>query len=103
MLQKELMNRSEQEAVLDRKCDESEERASSLEAKVSHLSDMIGDYERGRTQDQKAMAKLKERVSQLVLENTALAQATSRSASIDQVRISRGGGGPTGGLTESHI
>lgn len=55
---------------------QSEERISSLESKLSELSEVVGDYERLRYQDQCSIHRLKERVTQLDLENTALAQAT---------------------------
>ncbi len=53
----------------------SEERISSLESKLSELSEVIGDYERLRFQDQQSIQKLRERVLQLDMENTALARA----------------------------
>ncbi|GFO27506.1 grip and coiled-coil domain-containing protein 1 [Plakobranchus ocellatus] len=54
---------------------QNEERVSSLEAKLSELSQVVGNYERTKFQDQQAISKLKERVTQLDLENTALAKA----------------------------
>ena len=53
---------------------QSEHRVSGLEEKLSELSDIVGNYERLRYQDQVAIQRLKERVTQLDLENTALAR-----------------------------
>ncbi|KAL3872946.1 hypothetical protein ACJMK2_036116 [Sinanodonta woodiana] len=61
---------------------QSETRVSELEAKLSELSEVIGNYERMRYQDQQTIVRLKERVNQLDLENTALAQAAQSSGYI---------------------
>ncbi|KAJ8308882.1 hypothetical protein KUTeg_013756 [Tegillarca granosa] len=61
---------------------QSETRISSLETKLSELSEVVGNYERQRYQDEQTIQKLKERVTQLDLENTALAQA-SRTSDLD--------------------
>lgn len=53
---------------------QAEERVASLEAKLSELSEVVGNYERLRFQDQSSIQKLRERVSQLDMENTALAR-----------------------------
>lgn len=55
--------------------EQSEERVSGLEAKLSELSEVVGNYERLRLQDQQAIQRLKERVAQLDTENMALVQA----------------------------
>ncbi|XP_041352317.1 GRIP and coiled-coil domain-containing protein 1-like [Gigantopelta aegis] len=54
-----------------------EDRISSLESKLSELSDVVGNYERLRFQDQQAIHQLRERVTQLDMENTALARAAN--------------------------
>lgn len=54
-----------------------EERVTALEAKLAELSEVVGSYDRVRQQDQIAIQKLKERVTQLDLENTALARAAN--------------------------
>jgi hypothetical protein len=51
-----------------------ESRVSNLEAKLSELSEVVGNYERTRLQDQQFIVRLKERVTQLDMENTALAR-----------------------------
>ena len=51
-----------------------EERASLLEAKLTELSEVVGNYERLRFQDQTVIQRLRERVTQLDMENTALAK-----------------------------
>ncbi|XP_030844936.1 GRIP and coiled-coil domain-containing protein 1 isoform X2 [Strongylocentrotus purpuratus] len=56
-----------------------EQRVADLESKLSDLSDTVGTYDRGRQQDQHAIQRLKERISQLDLENTALARAANKS------------------------
>ena len=59
-------------------------RISSLETKLSELSEVVGNYERLRHQDQVALQRFRERVSQLDMENTALARAAHKTAEIDQ-------------------
>lgn len=54
---------------------QSEERVASLEAKLSELSEATGKYERQHTQDQMNIQRLRERITQLDMENTALAKA----------------------------
>ena len=44
---------------------------------MSQLSDMVGNYEKLRYNDQQAIQKLKDRVTQLDIENTALAKVAS--------------------------
>lgn len=61
----------------------SEERVAGLEAKLSELSEVVGGYDRVRHQDQQAILRLKERVSQLDLENVALTRAASNKNSED--------------------
>ncbi|XP_071955847.1 GRIP and coiled-coil domain-containing protein 1-like [Antedon mediterranea] len=56
-----------------------EQRVAGLEAKLSELSDVVGNYSRVRQQDQLAIQRLKERITQLDLENTALARAANKS------------------------
>ncbi|XP_014776944.1 GRIP and coiled-coil domain-containing protein 1 isoform X1 [Octopus bimaculoides] len=63
------------EDSLNNMAEQSEERVSGLEAKLSDLSEVVGNYERLRLQDQQAIQRLKERVAQLDTENMALAQA----------------------------
>lgn len=55
----------------------SEERVASLESRLSELSQMIGNYDRLRQQDLSAIQKLKDRVTQLDVENSALARTVS--------------------------
>jgi hypothetical protein len=52
---------------------------ANLENKLSEISKVIGEYERTKCQDQQSIQKLKERVTQLELENTALSQSTQSS------------------------
>lgn len=63
------------EENLNTMAEQSEERVSGLEAKLSELSEVVGNYERLRLQDQQAIQRLKERVAQLDTENMALVQA----------------------------
>ncbi|XP_072034925.1 GRIP and coiled-coil domain-containing protein 1-like [Amphiura filiformis] len=55
-----------------------EARVASLEAKLSELSATVGNYDRVKQQDQTAIQRLKERITQLDLENTALARAANK-------------------------
>nr|XP_054761741.1 GRIP and coiled-coil domain-containing protein 1-like [Lytechinus pictus] len=59
-----------------------EQRVADLESKLSALSETVGTYDRGRQQDQHAIQRLKERITQLDLENTALARAANKSNSM---------------------
>lgn len=54
-----------------------EARISELESKLSELSESVGNYERLRYQDQQTIQKLKEKISQLEQENTALVEAST--------------------------
>lgn len=62
---------------------QNEERVCSLESKISELSEMVGNYERLRYQDQCAMQKMRERITQLDMENMALARAAHTSSGAD--------------------
>ncbi|XP_071501673.1 GRIP and coiled-coil domain-containing protein 1-like [Diadema antillarum] len=59
-----------------------EQRVADLESKLSELSETVGSYDRGRQQDQTAIQRLKERIMQLDLENTALARAANKSSAM---------------------
>ncbi|CAG5134442.1 unnamed protein product [Candidula unifasciata] len=76
-VEKEQRKAAEAESRLGVQAKQSEERVSSLEAKLSELSVVVGNYERLRFQDQQAINKLRERVTQLDMENTALSRAAS--------------------------
>lgn len=78
-VEREQQKASEAEARLRTQSKLNEERVSSLEAKLSELSQVVGNYERTKFQDQQAISKLRERVTQLDLENTALTKAASLS------------------------
>ncbi|XP_077994726.1 GRIP and coiled-coil domain-containing protein 1-like [Glandiceps talaboti] len=69
----------EAEDKLKQLAENDEQRVSNLEAKLSDLSSVVGNYERLRYQDQLSIQRLKERVSQLDLENTALARAANKT------------------------
>ncbi|XP_055880136.1 GRIP and coiled-coil domain-containing protein 1-like [Biomphalaria glabrata] len=76
-VEKEQQKATEAKHRLKAQAKQSEERISSLEAKLSDLSEVVGNYERLRFQDQQAISKLRERVTQLDLENTALVHAAN--------------------------
>ncbi|KAI8726658.1 GRIP and coiled-coil domain-containing protein 1 [Biomphalaria glabrata] len=76
-VEKEQQKATEAKHRLKSQAKQSEERISSLEAKLSDLSEVVGNYERLRFQDQQAISKLRERVTQLDLENTALVHAAN--------------------------
>ncbi|XP_061168512.1 GRIP and coiled-coil domain-containing protein 1-like [Saccostrea echinata] len=75
---------SESQAKLERYRQESENRVSALESKISELSDLVGNYERYKVQDQQTIQKLKDRMSQLDLENTALSRSASQIGNYDE-------------------
>jgi len=52
------------------------------EAKLSELSEVVGNYEKLRLQDQQAIQKLKDRLQQLDVENATL----TRQISVDENR-----------------
>ncbi|ESP02933.1 hypothetical protein LOTGIDRAFT_212469 [Lottia gigantea] len=74
-VEKEILRASEAETRVVQVSVQSEERVTSLETKLAELSEVVGNYERLRYQDQQAIHRLKERVSQLDIENSALARA----------------------------
>jgi TolA-binding protein len=75
---------SESDVKLERYRQTSENRVSGLESKISELSDMVGNYERYKVQDQQTIQRLKERLSQLDLENTALSRSASHIKNYDE-------------------
>jgi chromosome segregation ATPase len=75
LLEDERNRANESEIKLSIQAKIEEDKVASLEQKLSELSDIIGKYDRQREQDQQVILKLKERVSQLDLENAALAKA----------------------------
>jgi len=54
-----------------------EKRVGNLEARLQELSETVGAYERSRHQDQSSIARLKDQLSNLNMENVALARAAS--------------------------
>ncbi|XP_062585850.1 GRIP and coiled-coil domain-containing protein 1-like [Saccostrea cucullata] len=75
---------SESQAKLECYKQESENRVSALESKISELSDLVGNYERYKVQDQQSIQKLKDRMSQLDLENTALSRSAGQLGNYDE-------------------
>ena len=67
------------EKTIQQHSKQNEERVANLENKLSDISKVIGEYERTKCQDQQSIQKLKERVTQLELENTALSQSAQSS------------------------
>jgi len=53
-------------------------RVADLEVKLSELSEVVGNYEKLRLQDQQAIQKLKDRLQQLDVENETLTRQISR-------------------------
>ncbi|KAL8590069.1 hypothetical protein ACOMHN_034300 [Nucella lapillus] len=84
-VQQEQVNASDAESRLQQQSKLSEERVSSLEDKLSELSEVVGNYERLRFQDQQVIQKLKERLTQLDVENTALVRATKTFGGMDSI------------------
>lgn len=58
--------------------EQNEQRVATLECRLAELSEVVGTYEKNRTEDQENILKLKERVTQLDSENTVLAKAAGR-------------------------
>lgn len=54
-----------------------EKRVSSLEARLSELSESLGGYEKARQQDQTALAAMRDRVQMLDTENQELSAAST--------------------------
>jgi hypothetical protein len=61
-----------------------EDRVSSLEDKLSELSEVTGRYERQHHQDQMSIQKMKDRIAQLDLENTALVKSAPSKPADDE-------------------
>ncbi|CAH1791289.1 unnamed protein product [Owenia fusiformis] len=78
-VQQEQMRANKAEESMRLVAEQGEERVCGLESKLSELSEVVGNYERLRYQDQLAISKLRDRVTQLDLENTALARAAHTS------------------------
>ncbi|XP_052105859.1 GRIP and coiled-coil domain-containing protein 1-like isoform X1 [Mytilus californianus] len=76
-INQEQRNLDESEKILQQHSMHSEERVAMLETKLSEISKVVGEYEKLKCQDQITIQKLKERVTQLDLENTALSQSQS--------------------------
>ncbi|XP_062839550.1 GRIP and coiled-coil domain-containing protein 1 isoform X2 [Anolis carolinensis] len=68
-----------------------EDRAAGLEAQISEASELLGSYERAKQRDQLAMQRLRERLSQLDLENKTLALATSSRCPVPDVGLDESG------------
>ncbi|XP_014673614.1 PREDICTED: GRIP and coiled-coil domain-containing protein 1-like [Priapulus caudatus] len=82
-MQREQQRANEAEQRLGVVAAQSETRVSSLETRLSELSDIVGGYDRDRQHDQAAIHKLKERISQLDLENSALARRVTQTDASD--------------------
>ncbi|XP_076441642.1 GRIP and coiled-coil domain-containing protein 1-like isoform X2 [Babylonia areolata] len=92
-VQQEQCKASEAECRLQQQSKLSEERISSLEDKLSELSEVVGNYERLRFQDQQVIQKLKDRLTQLDVENTALVRAARTFGSMDAAAVGEEGDG----------
>ncbi|XP_022083862.1 GRIP and coiled-coil domain-containing protein 1-like [Acanthaster planci] len=69
----------ESKEVLKQLREAEEERVATLESKLAELSEVVGNYDRVKQQGQQAVMRLKERITQLDLENTALAKAVNKA------------------------
>lgn len=79
------LERAERKAVMNEERSASlrgqqETRVANLESRLQELSETVGSYDRLRQQDQNAMQKLRERITQLDLENQSL-QKTHKNPS----------------------
>ncbi|CAD5123289.1 DgyrCDS11647 [Dimorphilus gyrociliatus] len=59
--------------------EQNEQRVATLECRLAELSEVVGTYEKNRTEDQENILRLKERVTQLDSENTVLAKAAGHN------------------------
>lgn len=84
LIQQEQMKMEDSDRKLQEHSLQNEERVASLETKLSEISKVVGEYERQKSQDQQTIQKLKERVTQLDLENTALSQSSMSSATFHE-------------------
>ncbi|XP_019641418.1 PREDICTED: GRIP and coiled-coil domain-containing protein 1-like [Branchiostoma belcheri] len=82
-IQQEQTRANEAETRLKQLEAEREARVANLEAKLAELSVVVGNYDKIRQQDQEAMEKLKERIAQLDMENTALARVANNKVQSD--------------------
>lgn len=83
-MQHEQKKLDESERKFQQSSHQSEERVASLETKLSDISKVVGEYEKLKCQDQLSIQKLKERVMQLDLENTALSQSAQQQSELHQ-------------------
>ncbi|NXY50475.1 GCC1 protein, partial [Ceuthmochares aereus] len=60
-----------------------ERRVADLEGQVSEVSELLGTYEKAKQKDQAIIQKLKDRITQLDLENKTLAIAASSRSPLD--------------------
>ncbi|XP_078409294.1 GRIP and coiled-coil domain-containing protein 1 [Cetorhinus maximus] len=60
-----------------------EERVANLESKVSELSELLGTYDKSKQKDKMTIHKLKDRITQLDMENKTLAIAASNRSPSD--------------------
>ncbi|XP_071809060.1 GRIP and coiled-coil domain-containing protein 1-like [Asterias amurensis] len=74
----EQLKAKESREILKRLREAEEERVATLESKLAELSEVVGSYDRVKQQDLQAIQRLKERIVQLDLENTALAKAVNK-------------------------
>lgn len=81
------MRTNEAETRLQEIAGQSEQRISELESKVSQLTDMVGNYEKLRYSDQQSIQKLRDRVTQLDQENTALAKVVNTDTIDDKENV----------------
>lgn len=86
-LQRENERANEAELRLKEFTRQHEERVATLEARLTDLSLELGNQERTRAADQTAIAKLRDRIAQLDMENSTLAATTSLKEQEDEVRM----------------
>ncbi|CAF0807644.1 unnamed protein product [Didymodactylos carnosus] len=83
----ELRTASKQNQYIEKKMNslinENEVKVAKLETHIAELSDQIGAIEKQRSQDQLIIQRLKDRISQLNMENSVLTTASSTSIEQD--------------------
>nr|XP_016854304.1 PREDICTED: GRIP and coiled-coil domain-containing protein 1 [Anolis carolinensis] len=89
--QAQLLQEMRKTAQAEERVRAEEDRAAGLEAQISEASELLGSYERAKQRDQLAMQRLRERLSQLDLENKTLALATSSRCPVPDVGLDESG------------
>ncbi|XP_077196724.1 GRIP and coiled-coil domain-containing protein 1 [Paroedura picta] len=81
--QAQLLQEMRKAAQAEERVQMEEQRVTSLEVQMSEVSELLGTYEKAKQKDQMTILKLKDRLTQLDLENKTLAMAASGRSPLD--------------------